>query len=170
LDPVGYGCQSAPYQAVINDISVDPILALLATANQSCDTAVVANGSITALVSPGSGSLGNFNYSWTAFPTDRPAEYTNYGVNALFTDRSYGQYTLEIEDADTRCITQRSVTVNNNPFTPIIDQTDYLVNDQSVCFNDGSIVVFGIFPGDTSQYDFNWYEGVSNLNSNTVIP
>jgi gliding motility-associated-like protein len=170
-DPVGYMCESSPYMATINDISEDPLLALSMTANQSCDTAVVANGVITAVITPGLNSTNRFNYTWIDFPTDRPTEYNGGtgGLNETFTDRSYGQYILEIEDEDTKCRTTGSISVINNPFTPIIDHTDYLVNDQSVCFNDGSVIVFGIFPGDTSQYDFTWYEGISNLNNNIPI-
>jgi hypothetical protein len=167
----GEGCETAPFAATIDDISEDPLLALSMTANQSCDTAVVANGTITAVITPGLNSADRFNYTWSAFPTDRPAEFTagTGSINEIFNDRSYGQYTLEIEDEDTRCRTTGSITVANNPFIPIIDNTDFLVNDQSVCFNDGSVIVFGIFPGDTSQYDFEWFEGFTNLNNNISI-
>ncbi|MGD9327739.1 MAG: gliding motility-associated C-terminal domain-containing protein [Cyclobacteriaceae bacterium] len=169
-DPVGYMCESSPYQATINDISEDPVLALNMTANQSCDTSVVATGEIRAVVTPALNSTDRFNYTWTAFPTDRPDQYVDTdSLDVTFANRSFGQYTLQIEDVFTRCVATSSITVINNPFTPIIDNTDYLVNDQSVCFNDGGVIVFGIFPGDTSQYDFAWYEGVTNLNNDVSI-
>jgi len=165
----GEGCETAPFLAIIEDTSVDPLLALISTANQSCDTSVVANGTIDVVITPGSNSLGNFNYTWISFPTSRPAEYTGGTgtVNEQFIDLTYGQYNLEVEDEDTKCTTTQSVTINNNPYIPVI--SNYLVNDQSVCFNDGSITIVTITPGDTSEYDFSWYEGVANLNNNNPI-
>ena len=165
----GEGCETAPFMATIDDVSVDPLLALTSMANQSCDTSVIANGSINAIIIPGSNSLGNFNYTWLAFPAGRPTEYTGGTgtVNEQFLNLTYGQYNLEIEDEDTRCSATRTVTINNNPFIPVI--SDYVVEDQAVCFNDGSITVLSITPGDTSDYDFTWYQGVTNYNNNLPI-
>ncbi len=112
---------------------------------------------------------GNFNYTWISFPTSRPQEYHGGtgSVNEQFLDLTYGQYNLLVEDADTRCIANRTVTINNNPVVPVI--SDYLVNDQTVCFNDGSIIVTSMTPGDTSAYNFTWYDGVTNYNNNAPI-
>ncbi len=171
-DPVGYGCETSPYKATIEDVSADPSILLTQTANQSCDTAVVANGTITVTVTPGSQSANNFNYTWTAFPTDNPGNIAGGAgsTNETFTDRSYGTYSIEVEDEDTQCKTSGNITVANNPYIPVILDTDFTVNDQTVCFNDGSIIVSGINPGDTSEYDFTWYEGQNNLNNDNPIP
>jgi hypothetical protein len=105
----GEGCESSPFAAVIEDTSVDPVLMLASTANQSCDTAVVANGTISAVITPGSGSSGNFNYSWASFPNSRPQEFTGGTgtANEQFTGLTYGLYNLEVMDEDSRCRTSR---------------------------------------------------------------
>ncbi|MFC2124452.1 gliding motility-associated C-terminal domain-containing protein, partial [Bacteroidota bacterium] len=166
----GEGCTSAPIKAEILDISVDPLMTYTTMANQSCDTSFVATGEITLAITPGSGTNNIFDVNWSTYPTNNPGNIINGGLNAAYDSLTYGQYTVVARDTTSGCAVTENITVNNNPLIPSLEDADLLINPQSVCFNDGGIVVISIDPGDTSEYDFDWYEGDANLNTGTNIP
>jgi hypothetical protein len=172
-DPVGYGCKSAPYEADIDNTAIDPGLAFVSTANQSCDPATVANGTIKVTTTPGSGSSGTFDYTWTAFPGANPGDVAGGGTVQNYSGQIPGLYTVGVQDNGSLCKTSGSVTIADNPVIPVVQDADISTTDQTVCKPEGSatvndVLINGVSDG-TGSYSFEWYRGLNNLNSSTQI-
>ncbi|MFC2125178.1 gliding motility-associated C-terminal domain-containing protein, partial [Bacteroidota bacterium] len=166
----GEGCVMAPYRVDLGDLSVDPMITYTTQSNQSCDTSFVATGEITLAITAGTATNNVFDIIWNNYPTSSPGDIINGGLAAAYDSLTYGEYQVIVRDTASKCTRLENITVNDNPLIPSLEDADYLVDPQSVCFNEGSITIVSINPGDTSEYDFAWYEGDDNLNTGTTIP
>jgi hypothetical protein len=147
----GAGCKSAPFQVVIQDKKINPVITLTPFSNTSCNLAF--EGEIKVKVSDATiaaAPIGGFtfDYTWTVAPNAIAATAGNNGNelnDGAGPDRDYvtglqeGDYTIRAENFTTKCFsTQNTVIVKNA--TPVFVQA-VTVGDQVLCSPDGSIRV-----------------------------
>jgi len=142
LDTVGYGCSTAPYQAVVEDNSTDPVIAYTTETNQSCDTTgQIVNGAITFTVTPGTGTSNLFDYTWNTFPHFSPGVRAAATANQKFDNIGYGGYEVRVEDTGSGCFSTATISIADNPLIPVVEDADVVIVDQILCTADGSITV-----------------------------
>jgi hypothetical protein len=79
-----------------------------------------------------------------------------------------GQYNVSVQDVDNFCVSNGTITINDNPAVPYVESVDLTILPQTICANDGSITVNSIringapeTPGTgvgEVNYVFTWYE------------
>ncbi len=164
----GEGCETAPFPAEIEDISVDPTLILAQTANRACDLSF-ATGSLTLNVNTGGAVSSDYGYTITSAALGGPLNgFTNDdGTPESWTELNLGpgQYNVQVTDVDNFCVNNRTITINNNPAVPYVEAADLTIMPQAICANDGSITVNAIqingvpeIPG-VVNYEFTWFAG-----------
>ncbi|WP_185113975.1 gliding motility-associated C-terminal domain-containing protein [Fulvivirga imtechensis] len=136
--PPGAGCKSAPYRVDVKDISVDPQITLSSTVNTACD---LSNPTGTIRVQmdisgvPGS----SYAYRWQSYtdpngasdPSVLPADNLTAGDDETYMDLPPGKYVLEVENNDTGCMTQGTITINDDPVIP--DIVSFVPTNQTFC-------------------------------------
>ncbi|MEN8249983.1 MAG: gliding motility-associated C-terminal domain-containing protein, partial [Bacteroidota bacterium] len=177
----GLGCTSTPYQFVIEDQSVDPIITFDQTSNTACNSDV--NGTITAYATtsgvpvPSPTSIftwyvGNdISTPWVdgTFPGDT-IDQSVAGQETLV-NVAPGDYTVTVQDGTTGCSFTASFTVDDQPAIPTLTLDNATVLDQDICnpsgsitINDSDITLFdpntgANIPVTTADFEFLWYRG-----------
>ncbi|MTI38874.1 gliding motility-associated C-terminal domain-containing protein, partial [Fulvivirga lutimaris] len=178
----GFGCVSPPIEAgEILDISVDPVVDELITADNSCSP--IATGEIRVEANPA--SVGVYTFNWYV-GTDNTAPGFVDGVDGniygpgdthpidglvpddvvYISDLTQNNYTVEIMDPDTKCITTESYIVDYIPLAPTITATS---DDQTQC-DDGVLTVNGqisITPAidAVGDYTYELFESLTDYNN-----
>ena len=127
------GCAATSFSIEIFDESVNPDLGLITvTPNANCDGGTIAQGAIEIEEINGAAPTADFSYRWfTGNTVDASNEIgTNSTILADVTD---GNYTVEVTNTITTCISTQTINVTNDPVIPLI--TSYEVNNNLFCNN-----------------------------------
>lgn len=160
------GCTSEAITATIQDISINPVIAFVQTANTACDMDNNADGALEATVTT----------DGTALPAGSVFEwFVGAGAATAFVDGTDGtiveiadhiskiqnvkpgNYTLKVTDGATGCSVTNAFTVGNAPANLAIN--DATITDQNRCDPSGSIAIndADVTSGNTADYIFTWY-------------
>jgi len=158
----GAGCTSAPFQVVIQDKRIFPVVSITPFANTSCDPGFfegelrvkVTDASVN-LPAPLTGSPYQFNYTWTTAVTPIGASLNNDGDgfgggetdagSVVDNDQDHpvalqeGDYAIQVTNTQTGCQSIGSTKIFRNS-TPVFTQL-VTPTDQVLCSADGKLVV-----------------------------
>lgn len=140
------GCESTPFQAIIQDEAVNPIVSIQQlNADYACSGGT-ATGQLEALAFGGSdfdNNNMNFSYNWFIQGTTNSTDiYTDGTFPPQAINLAAGTYTVVVTDttgADRYCETTLDYTVNKQSEPVLI--SDYLHTNQNVCFPNGTITL-----------------------------
>ncbi|MGK7392346.1 MAG: gliding motility-associated C-terminal domain-containing protein [Candidatus Cyclobacteriaceae bacterium M2_1C_046] len=156
----GAGCEAGPLDFRIIDRAIDPVLSFTTLSNTSCDT-TVADGEIGVFVQDTSWTTGDYFYDWlTADNGELPAPDTiTTGMNSNYTDLRPGTYSIQVTSIESGCPANGTVTVEDNPSIPVVQDSDIAILDQDLCDPSGSVTVNAMSPGVLADYTFEWRRG-----------
>jgi hypothetical protein len=168
--PFGSGCESAPLRVDIQDISVDPDLALTAIApNSSCDI-TRPNGSVQAVAAERDGTTDNYTFAWTlnAGALHAATIQTDATPQSTLTAAPEGSYEVTTTNTLSGCTFTSSITLNLNQALSVPSVVSVLPVNPVDCFPTGSASVVQITIGGTTvlnappddidtDFDYLWY-------------
>jgi hypothetical protein len=151
----GAGCKSVPFQVIIQDKKINPVVTMTPFSNTSCNTNF--EGEIKIKVTDATTATApfplptpfRFNYNWTASATvalpvgtvtmNNDGNEANNGDADHVTALQEGAYSIRATNSTTQCFADQSTTIVKNA-TPVFVQA-VTVGDQVLCSPDGSIRV-----------------------------
>jgi hypothetical protein len=159
----GAGCETAPFRMDLIDRSVNPSISFSTLANTACDGNF--DGEIRVNASHPLG--GNFDFIWDlatlpddavmAGALDVPGPYRTTDFADIVPP---GTYNIIVRNVLTQCEIPGIVSVQDQPQP--LDILDVIVNDQLICFADGSIEVLLLSEGAVNDFEFEWRRTSAN--------
>jgi large repetitive protein len=146
---------SQPYQVTIEDLSVDPVLALRRIkAQTSCDTDPANHNGELSVDIDNNAATGNYNISWYQGQDISGTLLPDTDTTA--TDLTESYYTINVENITSGCINNQTYYVPSNiPQLNILATTS--PNRNCTVFN-GQIAA-NLIGLDNNNYNFSWYNG-----------
>ncbi|WP_258099666.1 gliding motility-associated C-terminal domain-containing protein, partial [Marinoscillum pacificum] len=128
------GCAATSFSIEIFDESVNPDLGLITvTPNANCDGGTIAQGAIEIEEINGAAPTADFSYRWFTGNTVNAANEISDETSSILADVTDGNYTVEVTNTITTCISTQTINVTNDPVIPLI--TSYEVNNNLFCNN-----------------------------------
>jgi hypothetical protein len=175
----GAGCKSVPFQVIIQDKKINPVVTLTPFSNTSCNANFEGEIKIKVTdVTTAAPPIGGFkfNYNWTASATPALPVGTitmnNDGNEANNADADYvtalqdGAYSIRATNVTTQCFADKSTTVVKNA-APVFVQA-VTVADQILCGPDGSIRVDQVSVDDRTGATTNFTTALPNGGQNMI--
>jgi len=170
----GAECPATPVQIIIEDLSVDPTIAITPTANTACNLAFT-DGSLTVNVTDASG-LGvgaNYDLNWLQFPVGSdPVNQIGVTGNQTFNNLGPGTYQLQATNNVTLCFNSLLVEIEDKPANPIVEEPSVTITPQINCDFDGSIVINEVLinsnPEPLNEFNFEWFRGTDFATATSV--
>ncbi|MGE0773127.1 MAG: gliding motility-associated C-terminal domain-containing protein [Cyclobacteriaceae bacterium] len=157
----GSGCESAPLQVKIEDVSVDPTIGITTVSSTACDNNFDGQITVTANTASGPGVGSNYDFTWTAVPAGSSVANVVNAASPFVTAApdvvGPGLYNVTVRNVTTQCITNGVVTLQSKPQP--VDILTVNKTDQAICFPDGSISVTSLNSGVVGNYTFEWHRG-----------
>ena len=162
----GAECPATPVQIIIEDLSVDPTIAITPTVNTACNLAFM-DGSLTVNVSDASGvGMGaTYDFNWLQFPVgSNPGNQIGAAAgDHTFNNLGPGTYELQATNNVTLCINSLLVEIEDRPANPIVQQPGITISPQINCNFDGSIEISEVLingnPEPLNEFFFKWFRG-----------
>ncbi len=165
----GSGCETPPYEVVINDLSVDPDVDFTFTPNSSC-IGGTPNGEIIALAVERDGSTDNYTFAWdfnsgALHPATTQTDLTPQSTLSLAPD---GLYSLEVANTITGCTFDKNLNLTLDQQLSLPNIVEVIPVNPLNCFPTGSAAVTQITIGGVrtvnsqpeldADFDYIWYK------------
>lgn len=175
----GSGCISSPVRIDIDDLHVNPTIAA-ATINPDVNCAGGAGAGTIQINEP---TPMNFTYSWfTGDDTSGAPVLTTTGVNGEIAQAlQEGNYTVQVRDNASNCLSLSRYTIQNNPTTVSFNTAGFTAPAITTCNLatgipvNGSATITSILENNVAQalgnYNFVWTNAVGAVlqNSNATV-
>ncbi|MBS1681223.1 MAG: gliding motility-associated C-terminal domain-containing protein [Bacteroidetes bacterium] len=176
--PPGSGCTSPPLRADIKDVHVNPTIAA-STINPDINC---AGGSGVGKITINEASPLNFTYLWFTGDNISGTPVAGSGTNGeVAQNLQEGDYTVQVRDNASNCVSVQSYTVANNPSIVTIDPTGFTTAAVLNCdittgavLSNGSATITTITENSASQplgnYVFTWTDSTNAVLQNGASP
>ncbi|WP_420581479.1 gliding motility-associated C-terminal domain-containing protein [Reichenbachiella sp.] len=122
------GCTSKVFEFIVEDQSVNPVVALVDFELQNnCDLTPGNGNGFLSVTADGSTNLGDYSFDWTS-----ASGVPGPGTNPLYSDLDAGTYTVEVENLTTLCTTSETYGMINDTNNPLVLSITTIPNENCV--------------------------------------